>query len=551
MHGLIGTGPSQHQGLRTPTGTNTQMISIRRTSSSSSLCYNDHPAEDEEDEEDVDEDAPAARKAAPEVAPPAFASSLKTLPSQGSTTSSCVGSDEIDEQDRREIAESLLALSGPPPTAHQQFLIGTMATPLPPPLDLLPSVPPPPPPPPLATRNGSLQDVSNQIVPAGGGPSKTPRHASWAAKFELLYEFKKKHGHCPDERFHPELGRWVNYQRKKYKLVEAGQPGALTADCIASLNGIGFVWDQPTDARWTEKYNDLLKYKEAYGHCLVPPIYPADPDLGKWVAAQRARCRATKGGRLRRTAMTASRVKLLEDAGFFAGCTKPENILGGTIDAAEQVEPRQAVSSPSFDSIKNPLSQEVDDCQYDTALFEDLTSSPSETRPIGSPLRNHHAFKCIASSRQDEAVLDINEDEELPTKTTGNNVEGAEEAAPRPAISSSSFASFGTLPSQERDPSCVTSEEIIQERSKNVERLVAPSDQSPENESGTTLVAFSYSRPPPSATSIGARDALASISNQTRPTGSSSEYHRGRKRKATPFQDEDARQFLEPSQLSK
>jgi hypothetical protein len=133
----------------------TRMISIRRTSSSSSLCYNDHPAEnEEEDDEDVDVDA-AARKA-PQVAPLAFASSLKTLPSQGSTASSCVGSDEIDEQHRREIAESLLALSGP----AQQLIGSTMATP--PPLDLLPSVPPPPPPPPpLATGNESLQDVSN------------------------------------------------------------------------------------------------------------------------------------------------------------------------------------------------------------------------------------------------------------------------------------------------------------------------------------------------------------------------------------------------------
>jgi Helicase associated domain len=288
----------------------------------------------------------------------------------------------------------------------------------------------------------------------------------------------------------------------------------------------------------------------------VPPIYPADPGLGKWVTAQRDL--KTKW----QTALTASRVKLLEDAGFFAGRTRPEKKLGTTLDAAGQTEPRQAVSSSSFDSIKNPLSQEVDDCDCDTALFKDLipnTYSPhsplppqplartgprdtlNETRPIGSSLRNHHAFKCNTSSRQDEDVLVVNEEEELSTKTMGNKFEGTEQAAPRPAISSSSFASSGTLPGQERDSSCVTSEEIIQKRSENVERLVAPSDLSPENKSGTPPIAIRSLIP----ASIGARDALANISNQSRPTGNSSEYHCGRKRKATPLQDEDARQFHE------
>jgi Helicase associated domain len=905
------------------------MISIRRTSSSSSLCHNDHPAEDEDEDEDED----VANKKPPAASPPAFAS-LETLPSQRSAASSCVGSEEIVEQQRWEIAESLLALSGPPLTAQ---LITT-----PPPLDLLPSVPPPPP---LATSNGSLQDVSNQTVPTGGGPSKTnPRHTSWAAKFELLCEFKKTHGHClvvraypelchwvnsqrqmyklveagqsspltadriaslngigfvwdrsmdaiwtekyndllkykeayghclvppiypadPDlgkwvtaqrDRYrvmkeglqskwkkafpayrvelledagffagctkpenklgntldaaeqveprdsscngslqdvsnqtvpagggpsktnqrhagwaakfellcefkkthghclvlqdHPELGSWVRYQRQMYKLVEAGQSSPLTADRIASMNGIGFVWDRSRDARWTEKYNDLLKYKEAYGHCLVPRIYLADPDLGKWVAAQRDRYRVMKEGRQTQwqKALPAYRVELLEDAGFFAGCTKPENKLGNTLDAAEQVEPRDSscngslqdisnqavltgggpsktnqrhagwaakfellcefkkthghclvrqdhpelgfwvsrqrqmydlvetgqsspsaadriaslngigfvwggsmgwtkkyndllkykeayghclvptifpadpdlgkwvraqrqtyqyramkqgqqsklqtaltasraklledagffagrtkpekklgttldVSSSSFDSIKNPLSQEVDDCDCDTALFKDLIPnaySPHsplppqplartgprdtliETRPIGGSLRNHHAFKCNTSSRQDEDILVVNEEVELSTKTMGDKFEGTEQAAPRPAIFSSSFASLGTLPGQERDSSCVTSEEIIQKQSDNVERLVAPSDQSPENESGTAPTAIRSLIP----TSIGAREALANISNQSRPTGNSSENHCGRKRKATPLQDEDARRFHE------
>ena len=39
--------------------------------------------------------------------------------------------------------------------------------------------------------------------------------------------------------------------------------------------------------RLTRLYNRLAEYKSKFGHCLVPKNHPPDPQLGRWVAAQR------------------------------------------------------------------------------------------------------------------------------------------------------------------------------------------------------------------------------------------------------------------------
>jgi Helicase associated domain len=191
-------------------------------------------------------------------------------------------------------------------------------------LDLLPSLPPPPPPPPLSptTSNGSLQDESNQTLPTGGGPSKTnqrQRHArSWAAKFEQICEFKKTHGHCLVLFSHSEMGPWVSDQRIQYKLVEAGQPSQLTAERIASLNGIGFTWGQSPDAKWRVRYESLLQYRTTRGHGRMPYNYPTVPGLGNWVAEQHHDYKHMQAGQ--RTAMNDTRIKLLEHAGIVWLC---------------------------------------------------------------------------------------------------------------------------------------------------------------------------------------------------------------------------------------
>ena len=40
--------------------------------------------------------------------------------------------------------------------------------------------------------------------------------------------------------------------------------------------------------RWKERYQDLVKFKEKYGHCLVPLHWSPNPPLGHWVKRQRS-----------------------------------------------------------------------------------------------------------------------------------------------------------------------------------------------------------------------------------------------------------------------
>ena len=69
------------------------------------------------------------------------------------------------------------------------------------------------------------------------------------------------------------LGNWVGTQSTEYKAKR------LSAERIARLEAIGFVWDR-FEAAWEESFAELLAYKEANGDCNVPQ----GSSLGGWVA---------------------------------------------------------------------------------------------------------------------------------------------------------------------------------------------------------------------------------------------------------------------------
>src|ERR1035441_6367225 len=43
--------------------------------------------------------------------------------------------------------------------------------------------------------------------------------------------------------------------------------------------------------RWEQHLTGLLAYKERFGHCKVPRLWPEDPHLGEWVYNQRKKHR--------------------------------------------------------------------------------------------------------------------------------------------------------------------------------------------------------------------------------------------------------------------
>ena len=68
------------------------------------------------------------------------------------------------------------------------------------------------------------------------------------------------------------------------------------------------------EKQWQEQFQELLKFKEKHGHCLVPHSFEENQTLSRWVKRQRYQYKLMKENKV--TTMTASRVVQLEEIGF-------------------------------------------------------------------------------------------------------------------------------------------------------------------------------------------------------------------------------------------
>jgi len=200
------------------------------------------------------------------------------------------------------------------------------------------------------------------------------RTNTWNENFERLTKWNEIHGsfHIPDDSKDPEvaaLSKWVADQRWYYKRQIADEEGNCSDDAnatekkdrdektsgssdgnnstekkdcdektngssdgnnatkkkskrklpklsqeqIAKLRSIGFEFDS-RDAKWLQKLDVLLKYKQSHGDFLVPSNYPEDPTLSNWVQSQRAQHKLHIKGK--KSNLTERRLKILTDAGF-------------------------------------------------------------------------------------------------------------------------------------------------------------------------------------------------------------------------------------------
>ena len=74
----------------------------------------------------------------------------------------------------------------------------------------------------------------------------------------------------------PREGDGINSTKRKSKRKFP----KLSPDQIEKLQSIGFEFDS-RDAKWLQKLDVLLKYKQKAGDFLVPSTYPEDPTLSK------------------------------------------------------------------------------------------------------------------------------------------------------------------------------------------------------------------------------------------------------------------------------
>lgn len=109
-----------------------------------------------------------------------------------------------------------------------------------------------------------------------------PIQNRWEYQFLDLVRFKEEHGHCEVPRKHA-LGYWVSNQRQRRRI------GALVKDRVERLDKIGFVWFVRSHSALDEYIDQLLEYREIYGHVDVPQQDKKYRQLGRWVNDQRTK----------------------------------------------------------------------------------------------------------------------------------------------------------------------------------------------------------------------------------------------------------------------
>jgi hypothetical protein len=117
----------------------------------------------------------------------------------------------------------------------------------------------------------------------------TMKQKDWMESYNELVKYNHEVGGCKVPKGYqrnPQLASWVDHQRQKFK------KNSLSKECITKLDALGFVWqvrDVTLQVDWGVRYNELVEYKQQFGHCNVSQKYKSNVQLGRWVAKQRQR----------------------------------------------------------------------------------------------------------------------------------------------------------------------------------------------------------------------------------------------------------------------
>lgn len=102
---------------------------------------------------------------------------------------------------------------------------------------------------------------------------------------------------------------------------------------------------------WDLRFASLVEFKEKYGHCLVPKVYPADRKLSYWVFRQRGLY--SKGNKkCSHGSLSKQRYQILKDIGFVFKAKSSE----------EQIKVEAARRQPQLDAKWNSFYEEF--CEY-------------------------------------------------------------------------------------------------------------------------------------------------------------------------------------------
>jgi hypothetical protein len=113
------------------------------------------------------------------------------------------------------------------------------------------------------------RDTSSQL--------KSLYDSRWEANFEKLKTYKQLYGTCQvSVKKDPALQRWTRWQRIVF------YQGKLLKRRMDKLNQIRFPWSIE-ESYWMKMYDELIRFKDHFGHTRVPSQWAPSPRLAAWV----------------------------------------------------------------------------------------------------------------------------------------------------------------------------------------------------------------------------------------------------------------------------
>jgi len=155
--------------------------------------------------------------------------------------------------------------------------------------------------------------------------AKRSQQGRWAIKsfderFNDLMDFKQKFGHCDVARKkyseYESLGSWCITLRVSYNKIQKREtpPFKLTEENIRKLEDAGFKWSL---GKFDERYAELMKFKEKFGHCNVPQKNSGKyQPLGGWCNNLRISYKKIQNRETPNHKLTEDNIRQLKVAGF-------------------------------------------------------------------------------------------------------------------------------------------------------------------------------------------------------------------------------------------
>ena len=128
------------------------------------------------------------------------------------------------------------------------------------------------------------------------GPKNITFDSEWLSMVRDLIRFRSKHGHYDmlyRSRYksipkHCKLTSWCRMQRDEFHRFQIGLSSKLTMCHLKYLEGKGISFSR--GALWEDCFIRLLRFKEEFGHMIVPIHYQEEGvSLNQWVGTQRRR----------------------------------------------------------------------------------------------------------------------------------------------------------------------------------------------------------------------------------------------------------------------